>query len=231
MSALQKGASRIARCGGYGSAFAGVPLPSFLLRSPDGAKRNPGRAVQAAMSFPDCASLHPGYETGHGRKKVRPHPCPFRGPDRFRARRDHNFASTRSLRGRAPKNSRAEMRRENAGACHESTAKLAQRAPSPQRGEGWGEGVRTLEQILGLPNPLILSFSPLGRRDAAYRPRQFSAGAPTITPSPRAPPGPRYATTPKSCRGTPCRNRAPCAPCRSWRQARRARHLPSLAPP
>jgi hypothetical protein len=30
MSALQKGAGRIARCGGYGSAFAGVPPPFFL---------------------------------------------------------------------------------------------------------------------------------------------------------------------------------------------------------
>src|SRR6202035_1414234 len=32
---------------------------------------------------------------------------------------------------------------------------------SPE-GRGWGEGVRTSEQKLGLPNPLILSFSPLG---------------------------------------------------------------------
>src|ERR1700728_2246991 len=39
---------------------------------------------------------------------------------------------------------------------------------SPEGG-GWGEGVRTSEQKLGLPNPLILSFSPLGRRDAARR--------------------------------------------------------------
>src|ERR1700733_10687588 len=49
------------------------------------------------------------------------------------------------------------------------------------RGEGWGEGVRASEQKLGLPNPLILSFSPIsaftrvfdalwGRRDAACRP-------------------------------------------------------------
>jgi hypothetical protein len=30
MSALHEGASRIARCGGYGSAFAGVPPPLLL---------------------------------------------------------------------------------------------------------------------------------------------------------------------------------------------------------
>jgi hypothetical protein len=48
---------------------------------------------------------------------------------------------------------------------------------SPE-GRGWGEGARTLQQNLQLPNPLILSFSPnsasktrvnalMGRRDAA----------------------------------------------------------------
>src|ERR1700722_9716229 len=53
------------------------------------------------------------------------------------------------------------------------------------RGEGWGEGVRASEQKLGLPNPLILSFSPIsaftrvfdalwGRRNAASRPRSSS---------------------------------------------------------
>src|SRR5580704_9329960 len=41
------------------------------------------------------------------------------------------------------------------------------RTPSPQRGEGWGEGVRVPQIILRVPSPLILSFSPLGRRDAA----------------------------------------------------------------
>src|SRR5580693_7609225 len=40
--------------------FLGVPLPLFL-RSPGGAKRNPGGAVKSATSFPDFASLHPGY--------------------------------------------------------------------------------------------------------------------------------------------------------------------------
>jgi hypothetical protein len=60
---------------------------------------------------------------------------------------------------------------ENGGACHESpTRKLAQKTPSPQRGEGWGEGVRTLQFVLRVPNPLISSFSHLGGRDAACRP-------------------------------------------------------------
>src|SRR3984885_10877995 len=56
------------------------------------------------------------------------------------------------------------------------------------RGEGWGEGVRASEQKLGLPNPLILSFSPSsaftrvfdalwGRRDAAGRPRHAALDA------------------------------------------------------
>ena len=78
------------------------------------------------------------------------------------------------------------MRRENGNACHESFQKLAQGTPpSPQRGEGWGEGVRTSEQKLRLPNPLILSFSPIsaftrvfdalwGRRDAACQAQHSS---------------------------------------------------------
>jgi len=52
---------------------------------------------------------------------------------------------------------------------------------SPE-GRGWGEGARTLQQSLQLPNPLILSFSPnsasktrvnalMGRRDAMSRPQ------------------------------------------------------------
>ena len=80
------------------------------------------------------------------------------------------------------KNSDAEKHCENENACYASPQKLAQRAPSPQRGEGWGEGVRKFEKKLQLPNPLILSFSPIsaftrvfdalwGRRDAACRPR------------------------------------------------------------
>jgi hypothetical protein len=40
---------------------------------------------------------------------------------------------------------------------------------SPRRGEGWGEWVRKFEKILKHPNPLILSFSPPRRRDAARR--------------------------------------------------------------
>jgi hypothetical protein len=52
---------------------------------------------------------------------------------------------------------------------------------SPE-GRGRGEGARTLQQNLQLPNPLILSFSPnsasktrvnalMGRRDAVSRPQ------------------------------------------------------------
>ena len=104
-------------------------------------------------------------------------------------------AGARSVLYRAPKNSDAETRRENGSACHESPQRLARRTPSPQRGEGWGEGVRTSEQKLGRPNPLILSFSPIsaftrvfdalwGRRDAASRSRRSSADVATI---PRAP--------------------------------------------
>src|SRR5579862_4524135 len=59
------------------------------------------------------------------------------------------------------------MRRENEGACHASTQQPAQRTPSPQRGEGWGEGVRTLQIVLRVPNPLILSFSPSARLRAS----------------------------------------------------------------
>jgi len=52
--------------------------------------------------------------------------------------------------------------------------------------QGWGEGVRTLQIVLRIPNPLILSFSPIsaftrvfdalwGRRDAACRPTKKDA--------------------------------------------------------
>src|SRR6202043_4211202 len=109
---------------------------------------------------------------------------------------DHIFASVRSIGDRAQKDSDAKTRRENEGACHASPLQLAQRAPSPQRGEGWGEGVRTSEQQLGLPNPLNLSFSPIsaftrvfdalwGRRDAASRSRRSSADVATIPPAPQ----------------------------------------------
>jgi hypothetical protein len=40
---------------------------------------------------------------------------------------------------------------------------------SPE-GRGWGEGALKLQNNLQLPNPLILSFSPPGRRDAARPP-------------------------------------------------------------
>jgi hypothetical protein len=43
---------------------------------------------------------------------------------------------------------------------------------SPE-GRGWGEGARKLQKNLQLPNPLILSFSPLGRRNAVRRPPSF----------------------------------------------------------
>jgi hypothetical protein len=40
---------------------------------------------------------------------------------------------------------------------------LTRRAPSPRRGEGWGEGARTLEKICGVrtPSPSLRSTSPL----------------------------------------------------------------------
>src|ERR1700719_2215572 len=69
--ALQKGARRIARCGGCYPAFAGVPLPSFYWLI--------------------------GRNGLNGRPKDRHHPCPFLEPDRFRARRDHVSASARSI--------------------------------------------------------------------------------------------------------------------------------------
>ena len=51
-------------------------------------------------------------------------------------------------------------------ACHECLQKLAQRTPSPQRGEGWGEGVRTFGAKTRSPNPLILP-SPSARLRAS----------------------------------------------------------------
>ena len=40
-------------------------------------------------------------------------------------------------------------------------------SPSPQRGEGGVRGFGSFRIKLQRPNPLNLSFSPLGRRDAA----------------------------------------------------------------
>src|SRR5580692_7949663 len=60
--ALQKGARRIARCGGCDPAFAGVPLPSiyFVARMERSVIRERWSSETAA---PDCAALHPGYKT------------------------------------------------------------------------------------------------------------------------------------------------------------------------
>ena len=44
-------------------------------------------------------------------------------------------------------------------------------SPSPQRGEGGVRGFGTFRIKLHRPNPLNLSFSPLGRRNAAYAPQ------------------------------------------------------------
>jgi hypothetical protein len=62
-------------------------------------------------------------------------------------------------------------------ACRPRHSSPLMRTPSPQRGEGWGEGVRTLQIVLRVPNPLNLSFSPLGRRDAARRPTTIPRAA------------------------------------------------------
>ena len=63
--ALQKGARRIARCGGCYPAFAGVPLPS-IFRSPDGAQRNPGRPrgriLRSRIALRSIRATKPGTE-------------------------------------------------------------------------------------------------------------------------------------------------------------------------
>src|SRR3984957_7734326 len=93
--ALQKGARRIARCGGCDPAFAGVPLPSFYFVA-RGGEATPGERRRNRAVVPGCRFAHPGYETRNGRPKVRPHPCPFFGPDRFCAGREHILASARN---------------------------------------------------------------------------------------------------------------------------------------
>src|SRR5580658_2412790 len=79
----------------------------------------------------------------NGRLKDRPHPCPFLGPDRFRPGRDHNFSSARSVLYRAQKNSGANTRRENGGACHEALQTLAQESPAHDRFHGILPRMRT----------------------------------------------------------------------------------------
>jgi hypothetical protein len=200
-------------------------------------ERSETRERQSSQTFVPgfrCAQSGLQGETGITEER-KSGPTPALSLDRTGFAIDLTVFCWRALRflSRATENSGAETRRGSVGVWHESpTQQLAQRTPSPQRGEGWGEGVRTLQIVLRVPNPLILSFSPAGRRDAAFR-QLFPSRARTmrvIPPAPAAPPGSRYATTPKSCRGTPCRNRAPCAPCRFSRQARRARRLPWHAP-
>jgi hypothetical protein len=55
-------------------AFAGVPLPSFyfVARMERSVIRERWTSETAA---PDCAALHPGYETRNGSKKDRPTPA------------------------------------------------------------------------------------------------------------------------------------------------------------
>ena len=115
--ALRKSARRIARCGGGYPAFAGVPLPSFI-----------------------CFLKLDRRNGRNGTLKDRPHPCSFPGPDRFRASRDRILLARDPFEVARKENSYAETRRENGGFRRESPQKLARRTPSPQRGEGWGEG-------------------------------------------------------------------------------------------
>ena len=99
---------------------------------PDLRSRISLRSIQATKRRNRC----------NGRLKDRPHPCPSLDRTGFA------IDVTTFLQARDPfavarqKNSRAKTRRENGGACHESPQRLAQRTPSPQRGEGRGEGVR-----------------------------------------------------------------------------------------
>ena len=120
------------------------------------------------MRLPAFRFLHYfliGRNGRNGRPKGRPHPCPFLEPNRFRASRDHVFASARFIRDRARKNSGAETRRENGGVCYESPQKLAQRTPSPQRGEGWGEGfgLPSMYSESVPPHPVLLPSGEKGR--------------------------------------------------------------------
>jgi hypothetical protein len=61
------------------------------------------------------------------------------------------------------------------------------RSPSPQRGEGGVRGFGSFRIKLHRPNPLNLSFSPLGRRDAArmLRLRLIACRKEKLRPQPR----------------------------------------------
>jgi hypothetical protein len=85
--ALQKGARRIARCGGCDPAFAGVPLPSLFLSL--------------------CPDLFLGFgETGVANKETEAPPLSF-----------HILPGLRASRGRVLQRSGEEARRENDACC------------------------------------------------------------------------------------------------------------------
>jgi|SRR5579864_1155000 len=74
----------------------------------------------------------------------------------------------------------------SASAARSSAPRRRTRTPSSRRGEGF----RALQTVLQVPNPLILSFSPPGRRNAGCRPRHRSLSfyrKEVITPSPSGP--------------------------------------------
>ena len=136
----------------------------FLLRSPDGAKSNPGTMDQR-NGRPGFRCAPSGLQGEAGiteERKSGPTPAlPWTGPvSQF----DVTVFCWRAFARR--KNSGAETRRENENVCHESAQQLAQSTPSPRRGEGRGEGVRKIQNKTPPsepPHPVLLPSGEKGR--------------------------------------------------------------------
>ena len=181
--ALQKGARRIARCGGGYPAFAGVPLPSIFFVARVEQSETRGRRGNRKL-FPDFAALNPGYETGRTEDRKRPHPCPFLGPDRFRPGHDHNFASARCSRSRAGK-TRAPIRAARTGAL---AMKLCRR---------WRKKVRRATNFTASCRECARSIRAPGAEFPRHGPR-----------APGSPAGRRRAPTARARRRRPLSGRA-----------------------
>jgi hypothetical protein len=101
--------------------------------------------------------------------------------------------------------------------------------PLPFPWTGFALNVTTFLQACD-PFAIARTTEGCARKTRCDNVRAWHESREATRPSPPARPQSKSATTRKSCRGTPCRNHALCAPCRFCQQARRAHRLPSCVP-
>jgi hypothetical protein len=163
-----------------GKSRGGTPAS---VRAPKG--RAPHRKMRrlVTLRLPAFRFLHflglMGRNRNNGRPKGRPHPCPFPGPDRFRARRDDIFASARSVRAsRARQNAAAKTRRETG----ESGRDRGRTKEQPTHaGRGRSERLTRNQKTCRTRRPRRAasgSCSPDGRGRRSRSPRRRTASLP-----------------------------------------------------